>query len=381
MNRVEADRSRVLAEEARSLRRIDLAVSGLFALAVLAAMKQAAAVLVPVTLAGFVYLSLAPATSALARRGLPRALAAVICLALVAVPLVLLAGMLSEPAASWIESLPDVLADLRAELFDRAPSFLQPVQQVTAELDATVDGVDGVIGDEEEASGPSIGQGVVEWMLVGVPSLFGGFLLTFGLALLLLAGGKRPLHALLVWRRDFGSRRLAVRVLREFERTVSRYLLTVLIVNSALAVVATGLFHLLGVPNPLLWGGIAGLFNFVPFVGAACTTALLFVVGLVEFEGAVAQLLPALCYLALTSLEGQFVTPVVLGWRFDLSPAAVLVSVVLFGWLWGLFGALVAVPLVVSIRVLRRLFVLVERRRYPILGVRDPVLPPDGRAA
>jgi predicted PurR-regulated permease PerM len=120
-------------------------------------------------------------------------------------------------------------------------------------------------------------------------------------------------------------------------------------------VLATGTavtMHLLGMPNSLLWGVIAFVLNFIPYAGPATTLSLLTVVALVSFDGLGKAVAVAGSFLVLTGIEGQILQPVLVGRRLDLSPLVVLLSLWFGGWLWGIAGVALAVPVLVSIKSL-----------------------------
>jgi predicted PurR-regulated permease PerM len=141
-------------------------------------------------------------------------------------------------------------------------------------------------------------------------------------------------------------------VVRGIQNEVSRYILTTLTINVALGALTAAMLWLLRLPDPLLWGAVAMLANFIPYVGAIVTTAVLLVVGLAHFDGLGQALLPALCFAGLSGLEGNVVTPLILGRRMRLSPIAILIWLLVWGWLWGVPGALLAVPMLTSAKLI-----------------------------
>lgn len=149
----------------------------------------------------------------------------------------------------------------------------------------------------------------------------------------------------------FSYRRVALRLIRGIQREFSRYLLTVSVINVCLGLVTAAMLWALGVPNPMLWGGMATLLNFMPYVGAVTTTLVLLFVGLVHFASPWQALAPAACFAAAAALEGNVITPMILGSRLRLSPLAILVWLLIWGWLWGIPGALLAVPLLTCLKL------------------------------
>src|SRR5690606_35540733 len=117
--------------------------------------------------------------------------------------------------------------------------------------------------------------------------------------------------------------------------------------------VATGLaMAALGVPNPALWGVLAAINNFVPYLGSLATAIVLAIVAAVTFESLGAIVAPPLVFLALTTIEGQFLTPMLLGRRLTLNPVVIFLALLVWGWLWGIPGVLMAVPLLAALKIL-----------------------------
>jgi predicted PurR-regulated permease PerM len=135
------------------------------------------------------------------------------------------------------------------------------------------------------------------------------------------------------------------------ESQVAHYLGTVAVINIVLGCVVAGLIYVLGLPNAALWGTVTALLNFAPYVGPAVTAIVLFLVGLNEYGTLGGALIPSLAFLAITTLEGQVITPLLLGQRLDLSPVVVFVSVMVLGWMWGMIGALMAVPIMATVKI------------------------------
>ena len=159
-------------------------------------------------------------------------------------------------------------------------------------------------------------------------------------------------------------RRRIVSIVRQIESEIARYLGTVAIVNVGLGAAVAGAMYLLGLPNPYLWGAVAAILNFAPYVGPVLATVVIFVASATAFDSAGEVLLPPLIFVALTAIEGYLLTPFLLGKRLSLSPVVVFLSVVVLGWMWGLIGALMAVPIAASIRI-----VLMSVPRLRALGL------------
>jgi predicted PurR-regulated permease PerM len=147
------------------------------------------------------------------------------------------------------------------------------------------------------------------------------------------------------------DKRRVVEIARETEDDISYYLLTISLINGALGVAIGTAMYLLGMPNPILWGVMGGIFNFVPFLGAVTGIGIVALVALLTFDQFWPILLPPLSYLVLTSFEAQFITPALLARRLTLNPVAVFLALIVWTWLWGVAGALLAVPLLATLKI------------------------------
>jgi predicted PurR-regulated permease PerM len=148
-----------------------------------------------------------------------------------------------------------------------------------------------------------------------------------------------------------------IRIANDIEQNLASYVAVVTVINFALGVVVAAGAWLFGFPNPLLFGVLAMVLNYIPYVGPACIAFILFAVGLVTFPSLTYALVPPAAFVALTTLEGHIITPTILGRRLTLNPLAVLLALAFWTWLWGPMGAFLAVPLtIVSLVTSNHLF-------------------------
>jgi predicted PurR-regulated permease PerM len=183
-----------------------------------------------------------------------------------------------------------------------------------------------------------------------VPQLIAQLFFTLILLFFLLASGdmfyEKIVHVMPTW----SDKRLAMRIAHDIERKLSHYLSTITFINAGLGVAVGSAMWLLGMPNPILFGVLAFALNFIPYVGALAGVILALVVGIVSLPNVYDAVLVAAVYLLLTSLEGQIVTPHLVGRRLRLNTVVVFVSITLFAWLWSVVGMLVAMPLLLALR-------------------------------
>jgi predicted PurR-regulated permease PerM len=144
----------------------------------------------------------------------------------------------------------------------------------------------------------------------------------------------------------------ALSIAEEVESTITTYLSTVTVINVCLGISVGFSLYLLGVPNPILWGALAAFLNFIPYLGPATGILILLALGLVSFDTAGQAILPPLFYISLHSIEANFITPMVLGRRLILNPVVIFISIMFWTWMWGVPGALLAVPMLMMLKAL-----------------------------
>jgi len=174
---------------------------------------------------------------------------------------------------------------------------------------------------------------------------------TLVLLYLLLASGDLFLQKLVHVMPTLRDKKSAVEISHEIQQNISNYLFSVTLINIGLGLVVSGGLYFMGVPNAAMWGILVAVLNFVPYFGAVAGVILLASVGLLTFDTLWTGLLPPAWYLLLHTLEANLITPVLLGRRFTLNPVGIFVSLIFWMWLWGVPGALLSVPILVSIKV------------------------------
>lgn len=300
-------------------------------------------VLLPITLSLLLFLLLNPIAEWLHKFSLPRSLCALLTLGLLLTPLFTVGNLLMIPAVQWLKESPANLIEIRSSI----KGLEQPLKQVR-DASAAVEKVVGDFSPNNRPYTPTVkmhNPTLFNEALQRIPQSLISFSLTITLTFLLLSRGKRPLLKVLIWRKGISSHKRALLAVRNIQKELPNYLLTTVLINSGLACMSSLCFWWLELPNPLLWGCVVGILNFAPYIGAIASTALIAIIGLMEFSDPSRALQPALAFLAITIFEGQIISPMVLGRRLDLNPFITACSVIFMGWLWGLTGALIAVPL------------------------------------
>jgi predicted PurR-regulated permease PerM len=333
-------------------RRSSGVLATLLALAVLYTAYFTAPISMPIAAAGLLYFLLSPPVERLVRLGVPRPLASVAVVALLVSILVGVLYPLADPAADWLREVPTSVRELR-EKFRDAPNPLADVREASKAVeDAVKDITNGDSAPRQETPSVRVDDPTLLDKVLGrVPMALGSAVVAVVLTLFLLVSGDRLLRKLTSIGSTFTMRRRVVHIVRQIEHDIARYLGTVAIINCGLGILVAAAMYLAGLPNPLLWGAVAGILNFAPYLGPALTTAVILVASATTFNEIGEILVPPALFFCMTALEGQVVTPFLLGHRLELSPVVVLLSVIVFGWIWGLVGALLAVPIVASIRI------------------------------
>ncbi|HEX2595767.1 MAG TPA: AI-2E family transporter, partial [Luteimonas sp.] len=277
-----------------------------------------------------------------------RFLGALLVMTLGIVLTVQLARLVVAPAGEWIRQVPEQMRELAPKL----RSLAKPVQ----EANKAAENIARAAGGENTARPVTVVKTEVNdpyKALTATPRLLTSVLAVLLLTFFFMVYGQslqRNAIALLPGRQQ---KRLTVEILQSIEHEISRYVLTISIINVVFGLVFAAVLTYLQVPldEALLWGTMAALLNFAPYVGPLIGMAIMLVMGFVSFRDPLHSLLPAGVYLLLHTLEGQLITPIILGRRMALSPLILILGLMVFGSMWGIIGLLLAVPLLVCVKL------------------------------
>jgi len=313
-------------------------------LAIIAVLYFARTVVIPITLACVMALVLAPVVRFLCRLGLPRTLASgVVVVAAIAFAAAIMVR-LSAPAAEWFSRLPTAMLRLRYT-FSETVRALQDFREFTQNMATISPGQ----GNESEVvvQGPDLAQ----VFLTNTGQLLTMIVVTTILLFFLLANSYLFLLKTVHILPRFGDKKRAVEIGRDLQVEVSRYLFTITAINLGLGCATAATMALFGLPDPLLWGVLAATLNFIPYAGSIMTATAILLASVITFMTPLDVLLPPLAFIALTALEGNLITPMLVGRRLTLNPVIVFASLLVWGWLWGAAGLLLAVPLLVICKI------------------------------
>lgn len=303
-------------------------------------------VVLPFILAMLLALTLSPVTRALARHGIPPIVTALVLISGVAAFVAAGAYLLSGPVSEWIEDAPRIQRELTVRLSEITESI-----RSVREASENVEDMAAAATDSDVVKVAIEQPGILTSAALDVAAFATTALVALVLALFLLASGDMFHVKLVEAFPRFGDKKRALKIAYGIEQSISSYLLSITLINAGLGLAVGAGLWLIGMPQAPVWGVLAFLLNFLPYVGAVAGVAMCGAVALVSFDALGYALLAPAYYLLATSIEGQLVTPVLVGRRLELNAVSVLATVVFWAWLWGFAGALTAVPFLVCLKV------------------------------
>ena len=311
------------------------------------------AILLPVLAALVMSLVLTPLVRLAKNCGMPPWISGILIIAAALAAVGLLATALAAPVSAWIGRAPEIGASIKQKL----TVLDQPLASLR-ELENSLFGDNGIgVGER-----PNVVLPVVAFLTPAA-----GELVLFFAALLFFLVGQAQLRnravALLATR---ASKLRFLKIMRDIERNLAGYLAIVTTVNGGVGVIVALGTWAIGFPNPFIFGLLAALLNYVPYVGPAVIVIVLFGVGLVSFPALGHAFIAPLGLIAVTTTEGHFVTPTIVGRRLMLNPLLVFLALAFWTWMWGPIGAFLAVPLsIIGLVVSSHLFPGDDPARLP----------------
>ncbi|MEO7916235.1 MAG: AI-2E family transporter [Dokdonella sp.] len=300
--------------------------------------------LLPILLAAFFAVLLSPIMKKLTRGWVPRWIGALLLVALSIGVVVGIGNALYAPASEWAGRAPKVMRDAKPKL----KALIHPLLQASKMSES----LDEITGDDKMKNPAVVVQAAPSASLLSTtPKLVASLLAVVLLTYFFLVYGDTLLRKALQLSPTWSQKRLTVDIVRSIQSDVSRYVMTISATSAVLGIVVTGFLWSLGVESPWLWGAVAALLNLAPYVGPVLMTGLLCMVGLAQFPSLGAAVLPAAGYLGLHLMESQVVTPLALGKTINLNPLAIILWLMIWGWLWGIVGLLIAVPMLVTFKI------------------------------
>jgi predicted PurR-regulated permease PerM len=319
---------------------------GTFLLALLAAFYVAADIIFPVVLAFILMLVLQPVMRLLEKLYLPRSIAAMAIIVVLFGSFVGLGAALSGPATSWAQKLPGGLPRLEERLtflsrpIQTLQKFLHQAERLTR-------------GTEPSVATVAIqGSGLSDMVLNATRAIASGLFMTVLVLFFLLVSGDTFLRRMVEVLPRFKDKRQAVQISQQVSADISAYLITITIMNVAVAVAMGILAAACGLGDPVLWGTFAFLLNYVPFLGPTIGVVTFVFAGLLSIETLWLAFVPAGGYLCIHIVEGEIITPMLLARRFTINPVLVILAVVFWYWMWGVPGAILATPMLAITKII-----------------------------
>ncbi|MFZ1569831.1 MAG: AI-2E family transporter [Thiolinea sp.] len=340
-----------LVVQMTGIRGLQIPLWGLFIMAVLAALYFAKSVFVPIFMAIVFSFVLMIPVNLLEKIRIPPAFGALIVLLVTIGMFSVLAYYMYEPTKVWVERFPDEIHKIETKVVELRSSFNE-VQKTTEQIDEKIT---DLTGSATEAAGTQevvIKSGSRLYTLMdSTQSFIVGFMSFLLLLYFLMAFGESMIKNLMMTWKDRAHRIAFLRITQESQYQISYYLLLITIINVGLGVVTALGMWAIGMPTPLLWGFSATILNYIPYIGPLINMVLVTFVGLVTFDNISTAMLPALIILVLNIIEGQMVQPLFVGKMFTINPVFVFISVAFWGWLWGVAGMFMAVPLLMILNI------------------------------
>ncbi|HMJ92147.1 MAG TPA: AI-2E family transporter [Candidatus Acidoferrum sp.] len=327
---------------------VPVAVVGLFLIALTAGLYFAKPFVMPIVIAALLTFLLKPLVRLLGRAHVPYLLGSVIVMGVFFGLLGFGVTRLLEPAAEWTARAPDTMRNIEEKfhhLFRRAQRISAAAAQVE---DITKDATSNSRTQRVEVNQPVL----MRTVFVYTTSFAAGLIETVVLLFFMLSAGDMFMEKIVRVLPTLRDKKNAVSIAHEVQHNLSTFLFTITLINASLGLAVGFAAWIVGLPNPALWGVLAGVLNFIPYFGPITGVVVLTLIGFVTFDQPWRAFLPALIYLLLHGIESNVITPMILGRRLTLNPLVIFISLMFWTWMWGIPGALLSIPMLMMLKVL-----------------------------
>ncbi len=337
-----------------------LAIKFLAVLALIYTLYLSKTLMVPIVVAGFIALFCSRLLHPLLILRIPRALAAALIITGIIALVSYGTGLLAEPASRWLKVLPTVGKEVALYM----EGVTEPLSELQESISNAPEDGDEIESVEDEAAKAAekkeAAQKAMDSTMMSLMSVVAEFTALFFAQLLaivvmtyfFLVFGDELIRNMVRAQNSFSEKKTTVIIFQAIQDDISRYVMVISIINTCLGIATASAMYLMGVEDPLLWGALATLLNFAPYVGPFVMSIILTGVGFVEFNNITQIAMVPGAFLLLNFLECQFITPTALGQRFNMNPLLVVVWMFIWGWLWGAIGMLIAIPLLVCFKIM-----------------------------
>ena len=310
-------------------------------------LTQCAVVVQPPVTALVLSIVLSPLADRLTRIGIPNMLASFMAILVMIGVIIVALAVILQPAFDMVDQVPAMAREITRRFAELRNDFAW-INEFNRQINHISVPLTGAPTRVVALAEPS----VIEQLALATPSVALEVLLTILMTFFMIESRIRMRRRLLVERAEFSSSVRIARVMRDVQDRVASYILTVAQVNAGIGLIVYGGARWFDFSAPVMWGGLAFVLNFVPYMGPLTMVGLLALVGLGTATTVATGLIPALSFLALHALEANVVTPSILGVRFTLNPVSILISFSFFTWVWGVLGALLSVPILLTLSAL-----------------------------
>ena len=310
-------------------------------------LSQCAVVVQPPVTALVLSIVLSPLADRLTRIGIPNMLASFMAILVMIGIIIVALAVILQPAFDMVDQVPAMAREIARRFAELRDNFAW-----IGEFSRQLNHLGGPLAGPPTRVVALAEPSVIEQLALATPSVVLEVLLTGLMTFFMIEARIRMRRRLLVERANFTSSVRIARVMRDVQDRVASYILTVAQINAGIGLIVYGGARYFDFSAPVMWGGLAFVLNFVPYMGPLTMVGLLALVGLGTATTVAAGLIPALAFLALHALEANVVTPSILGARFTLNPVSILISFSFFTWVWGVLGALLSVPILLTLSAL-----------------------------
>ena len=321
-----------------------LLLLGIFSLLFLYALYLLGELIVPIIFAFMLSLALRPTMDFLTRLHIPKFVAGLAIVLMGAGCLLGAAYLLAGPTSAWLEKAPASLTTLQTRLAS--------LIEVTDKIQRAGKEVEKISTDPKTPEVAVKGPPITSFLFSGTRAIITGLITTAVLLFFLLVSGDLFLRRLIEILPTMSDKKQAVSIANEIQRTVSGYLVTIVMMNMGVGLMTGIAAYLCGLADPIMWGAMAFLLNFAPYFGPLVGVGIFALAGLLTFDSLWHAVLPAGLYLAIHMAEGEGITPILLARRFTLNPVLLIISLIFWYWMWGIAGAILAVPMLAAFKLI-----------------------------
>jgi predicted PurR-regulated permease PerM len=311
------------------------------------ALREGAEFFMPVTAALVVAIALVPLLEWFERRGIPSKASAGLCVIIFLAFALFAIGSIVIPASNWVAQVPTKIPKVR--------QTLEPVVQIYKHLDKFIDRTVSQIAITQEQTRAvhiETPNSVSNLLITSAPHLLIQLFFALLVIFFFLAGWTAMRKKTIVSRGSFEGALTTARVIQQVVDATSTYLGTITLINLGLGTLTALVLWWLGMPSPIMWGGIVAVANYIPYLGPIVCALLLFLGGLMTYPDVWGALMPPAAFISFHLVEANFFTPMVVGHRLTISPLSILISLSFWAWVWGTTGALLAVPLLIIMKTI-----------------------------